>query len=81
MGLDKQQQKINMDTEKFIEGLEPLFKMTVDSNLWVKTLSRHYIRTISGLTGKTEEEIKKEMDEILTKVKAETEDAIKKHKA
>lgn len=70
-----------METEKFIEGLEPLFKMTVDSNLWVKTLSRHYINTICQLTGKTEEEIRNEINEILTKVKAETEESIKKHKA
>lgn len=70
-----------METEKFIEGLEPLFKMTVDSNLWVKTLSRHYIKTISELTGKTEEEISAEMTEIFTKVKAETEENIKNHKA
>jgi len=70
-----------METEKFIEGLEPLFRMTVDSNLWVKTISRHYIKTISELTGKTEEEIKSEMNDILIKVKAETEESIKKHKA
>ena len=69
-----------METEKFIEGLEPLFKMTVDANLWVKTLSRHYIMTISGLTGKSEEEIKNEMNNILSEVKAETQDDINKHK-
>lgn len=68
-----------MKTEKFIEGLEPIFKMTVDANLWVKTLSRHYIKTISGLTGKSEEEIKSEMNDILAKVKAETEDNVKLH--
>jgi RNase P subunit RPR2 len=66
-----------METQKFIEGFEPLFKMTVYSSLWVKTLSRHYIKTISELTGKTEEEIKNEMNDILTKVKAETESNIK----
>jgi hypothetical protein len=68
-----------METEKFIEGLEPLFKMSVDSNLWVKTLARHYIKTISDLTGKSEEEIKSEMNDILAEVKAETEENIKKH--
>jgi hypothetical protein len=68
-----------METEKFIEGLQPLFKMTVDSNLWVKTLSRHYIKTISDLTGKSEEEIKNEMNDILSKIKAETEENLKKH--
>jgi len=65
-----------METEKFVEGLEPLFRMTVDSNLWVKTISRHYIKTISELTGKTEGEIKSEMNDILIKVKAETEESV-----
>ena len=67
-----------MDTDKFIKGLEPVMKMAAESHIWSKTLMRHYIKTISELTGKSEKKIKEEINEIFSEVKEESINKIKK---
>jgi len=31
-----------MNAEDFIKGFEPVMKMAVESDIWVKTIARHY---------------------------------------
>lgn len=61
-----------MNSDQFIKGLEPVMKMAVESNLWSKTIARHYKETISKLTGKSEKEIEREMQDIFDEVQEET---------
>lgn len=67
-----------MNTEDFIKGFEPVMKMAVESEMWVKTLTRHYRKTISELTGKSEDTIKDELNVIFKEVKEENIKRIKK---
>jgi hypothetical protein len=60
-----------------IEGLKPLIDVAIEANLLSETLKRHYIKTISELTGKSEKVISKEINDIHSVVK---EDTIKKIK-
>lgn len=46
-------------------------KLIQDSYLISKALSIHYIKFVSIQTGKPEEEIKKEINEIIAKLKSE----------
>ncbi len=60
-----------MNAEDFIKGFEPVMKMAVESDIWVKTIARHYKKTISELTGKSEEAIKDELNVIFEEIKEE----------
>ena len=57
------------DIENLMKSVEPILIMTTESNIQVKTLTKHYVRTISQLTNKSEDEIMIELNEIHSEVK------------
>lgn len=57
------------DIEKLMKSVEPILTMTAESNIQVKTLTKHYVRTISQLTNKSEDEIVVELNEIHSEIK------------
>ena len=69
-----------MSLENLIEAFEPMAKISMESSLWVKTLRKHYIKTISKISGKTEVEIIYELNVIYEQVKAETKKEFEKPK-
>jgi RNase P subunit RPR2 len=69
-----------MSLENLIEAFEPMAKISMESSLWVKTLRKHYIKTISEISGKTEVEIIDELNVIYEQVKAETKKEFEKPK-
>lgn len=58
-----------MNSSDLSKALEPVIKLTMENHLFHKALQKHYIQTISALTGKTEETILKELDETLVQVR------------
>ncbi len=67
-----------MNVEDIAKGFEPVMKMAAESNLWVKTLMRHYRKSMSELTGKSEDSIIGELNELFEEVKEEQVNKIKK---
>ena len=51
-------------TKKEIEALQPLMKLSVEANIWSKTIKKHYIKTIASLSNKSEDEIQNELEAI-----------------
>lgn len=60
-----------MDIEKILKATEPILKVAIDGNVISKALLRHYLKSMSTLTGKTEDEIKKEIIEIEKTIREE----------
>jgi hypothetical protein len=58
--------------EEFIKKVgEPIFKLVIDAEVRSKVIQRHYVKTISEISGKSEEEIKNELIEIEKQVRSE----------
>ena len=57
------------DIEKLMKSVEPILTMAAESNIQVKTLTKHYVQTISQLTNKSEDEIMVELNEIHSEIK------------
>ena len=58
-----------MTSEELLKVLEPIMKLSMENHLFHKALQKHYIQTIGALTGKPEEAIQKELDDILVQVR------------
>ena len=57
--------KKGSETNSIVEGLKPLVKVSSEGWLFATAIIEHYIKTISKITGKPEEEIRKELEQIL----------------
>jgi hypothetical protein len=51
-----------IDSDNLGEKLRPVLKLATDTNLLTNAMLRHYIETISSLTGKDKAEIQKELE-------------------
>ena len=65
--------------EKIMKSVEPIMAMTAESNIQVKTLTKHYIKSMSELMNKSEDEIKAELKEIHSEVKQKEIEKIEKN--
>jgi uncharacterized protein with PIN domain len=59
------------DSDNLAETLQPVLKLATDTNLLTNAILRHYIETISSLTGKEKAEIQKELEKHFQDYKAE----------
>lgn len=57
------------DIEELMKSVEPIITMAAESDMQTKALIKHYIQTVSELTGKSEKDITAELEEIHSKVK------------
>lgn len=55
--------------EKLMKSVGPIITMAAESNIQVKTLTKHYIKSISELMNKSEDDILAELNEIQLEVK------------
>ncbi|WP_298903190.1 hypothetical protein [uncultured Psychroserpens sp.] len=65
--------------EKLLSSVQPIITMVAESNIQVKTLTKHYIKTICELTNKTEKEVLKELTEIHNEIKKNELDKLEKN--
>ena len=65
--------------EKIMKSVEPIMTMTAESNIQVKTLTKHYIKSMGELMNKSENEIKAELKEIHSEVKQKEIEKIEKN--
>lgn len=63
-----------MNSEDFVKGMKPVMKLSMEANIYSKTIWRHYKRTIAELTGKKEEDIQKELEDIKLSIQKEIEE-------
>ncbi len=71
-----------MNTEKLdklMDTVEPVIKMVAQSDIQIKILTKHYVKTMSELTHKTENEILEELKEIQEDVKEKEIEKIEKN--
>lgn len=70
-----------MSIEAIIAGMEPIAQQTVQARILSAALKRHYIITMSNLTGKSRTEIEQELKEfemeVLNEMKEELEESLK----
>ncbi len=63
--------------ENLKEALEPISRVLVEAHLASSVLLKHYVKTISELTGKSEQSIKDELNALQEEEKVKLQEKLK----